>query len=438
MQKTITYLNTLLKSNDKIVIGLSGGSDSMCLLHILNSLKEKYKLQIIAAHINHNKRSVSKDEELFVKEYCAKNDILFETMSINSYEKGNFQDIARTKRYVFFEKLVKKYKAEYLMTAHHGDDLIETILMRITRGATLRGYAGIDILTCRDNYKIVKPLLFATKEEILAYLDKYNIKYCTDASNLEDHYTRNRYRHHILPFLKEEDKNVHEKFLKFHNVIEEHDNYFKRIVKKEMSKLYIDNKLDLNKLKKLDKLIQIKIIEEVFHNIYNDDLYLITDEHLKLILNLIKKPGNTSVMLPDNKEALKTYDTLVIKKRKPKETAYNIKLNKEIILPNKKKISLVDSCNLTNNYCSRINSKEVKLPLYVRSRQVGDRMQIKNMVSEKKVKDIFINEKITREDRDIWPVVVDADNKIIWLPGLKKSKFDKDIKETYDIILVFN
>lgn len=439
MRKTIDYLKTLLNKNDKIVIGVSGGPDSMCLLHVVNSLKKEYNLSIIVAHINHNIRKESVEEAKFVKNYCKKNNMFFESMTIEKYNKeDNFHQDARKIRYDFFEKIVSKYNAEYLMSAHHGDDLMETILMRIARGSTLKGYSGFDLVSDRDNYKIIKPLIFASRSDIEKYLKDNNISYCTDASNLEDHYTRNRYRHHVLPFLKEEDANIHERFLKFHDTLASYEEYFTKIVAEKKNSIYKDKKLDLKNFKKLDKLLQIKIISDLFHNIYSDEILLINDKHIDLILNLIKKSGNTSIMLPSNMIAIKSYDTLEIRKNEIEEISYKLELGKEVILPNGKTISIIDNSNSKDNFCTRINSRELKLPLYVRNRTDGDKMVIKNMNGTKKINDIFIDKKIIKNERDRWPIVTDANNEIIWLPGLKKSKFDKDISEKYDIILWYH
>ena len=440
MKKTIEYLNSLLNTNDRIIIGVSGGIDSICLLHIINSLKEKYKLHIVVAHINHNVRKESGYDEKFVKKYCNELNIRFESITIDFYKGDNFQNEARKIRYDFFEKLIKKYKSNYLMTAHHGDDLIETILMRISRGSTLKGYSGFSIKNQKENYQIIKPLIFVSKEEILEYINNNDLKYCTDTSNDTDDYTRNRYRHHVIPFLKEENKDVHEQFLKFHNLLEIHDEYFKELVNEKMNDMYKDEKLDLISFKKLDKLIKIKIIEQLLCSIYNDEIFLINTEHIKLILNLINKDGNSSVMLPNNMLAIKSYDSLSIEK-KEERNFYNIEishfLDSEIELPNGRKIQILDESDLTDNFVTRIDTSEIDYPIYIRTRKEGDKMNVKNMKGSKKINDIFIDEKISKKDREQWPVVVDSGNKIIWLPGIKKSKFDKEKSENYDIILKY-
>ena len=148
MNEVNKYLDTLLKNNDVIVVGVSGGPDSMVLLDILNKYKNKLDLKIIVAHINHNVRQCSYIDENIVKDYAKESNIIFESMKIEEKIQKNFEMEARKIRYDFFKALIEKYDAKYLFTAHHGDDLMETILMRLSRGSILKGYKGISTETC--------------------------------------------------------------------------------------------------------------------------------------------------------------------------------------------------------------------------------------------------------------------------------------------------
>ena len=439
MKETFAYLNSLLKNNDTIIIGLSGGPDSMCLLDIL--LKIKKKPNIICAHINHNIREESKEELQFIKDYCQKKQLTLETTTFekkSANEDYNELEL-REKRYQYFGELMKKYNAKYLFTAHHGDDLIETILMRISRGSNLKGYSGFQTESIKNGITVIKPLIFVTKEDIQKYNEDNNIPFVSDKSNDTDDYTRNRYRHHVLPFLKKENKNIHLKYLKFSRELKKYYDFVDSIVNEEISKRYDKKILDISEFYKLDKLIQTKIIEYILDDNYYDNLYLVHDKHVNMILDIINnsKP-NIEINLPDNLFIQKEYNRLKISRNKPQKIEYKQLITEETILPNNKKINMVDESNLTNNYCTRLNSKEIKLPLYVRNRNNGDKMVIKNMETAKKLKDIFIDSKLTKEERNNQPIVVDNENNIIWLPGLKKSKFDKSIDEIYDIILWYN
>ena len=439
MKETIAYLNSLLQDNDKVVIGLSGGPDSMCLLDILLSLNKK--IDIICAHINHNIRKESTKEVEFVKEYCKNRKVKFETITFDkkSKDKDFTEQELREKRYEYFEKIIKKYKAKYLFTAHHGDDLIETILMRISRGSNLKGYTGFQIETQKDGYKIIKPLIFTTKENINTYNKENNIPSVKDYTNDEDKYTRNRYRHNVLPFLKSENSNVHLKYLKFSRELTKYFNYVSDVVDKELNKRYNKGILDISDFQRLDELIRTKIIESILDDNYIDNLYLVSDKHVNIILDIIDNTRpNIEINLPDNLRITKSYNKLKITRTKKNNKAYSYKLIDSVELPNGHTIEMIEDTDETSNNYLKLNSKDIKLPLYVRPRKDGDKMTIKNMKSPKKLKDIYIDCKIPKEDRYLQPLLVDSNGEILWIPGIKKSKFDKAKTENYDIILRYN
>ncbi|HOO67765.1 MAG TPA: tRNA lysidine(34) synthetase TilS [Bacilli bacterium] len=443
MKKAYDYLlnSNLFKDNDYIVVGVSGGPDSMALLYLLITIRKKIKINIVCAHVNHNVRKESDDEKLFVEKYCKDNNTIFEYMKINEYKNNSFTESeARTIRYNFFFNVLKKYNSKVLLTAHHGDDLIETILMRIVRGSTLKGYAGFSKEMDINGYKVVKPLIFYTKDEILCYIKKNNIPYVVDDSNNKDKYTRNRYRHNILPFLKKEDKNVNKKFLKFSETLLEYSEYINKEMFKILDKVYVNNKLNVKEYTKLDDIIRKRLINYIFEEIYADDLMLITDNHFKLVDDLINsnKP-NGFIKLPNNVVVRREYDYLVFEKQGNDIVSLNekIELNKNINLDNGMKLIFVNKEDSDSNFVCRLNSKEIKLPLYIRNKNVGDKMYVKGMKNSKKIKDIFINDKISIKDRNKWPIMVDTNDNIVWLPGLKKSKYNKEINEKYDIIIKY-
>ena len=444
-----------LKSNDTVIVAVSGGPDSMLLLDICNSQKEivldmygkkKMKLNFICAHVNHNTgRKGQLEEQKFVEDYCKKNNIKFELLTIKEYEEDNFHNEARKKRYEFFESLVKKYDAKYLFTAHHADDLVETILMRITRGSTLKGYAGFSKIVDKGTYKIGRPLIEMPKEEILRYLEANNIPYMIDSSNEKDNYTRNRFRKYIVPEFKKEDNYIHHKFYKFSKTLLECNNYIDKIALKKLNSLFIDSKLDIKKFLKEEKIIQTKVLYSILEQIYKNDINLITDRHIEILHEIISsKKANTMINFPNKVQIIKEYDILKInlgnieiEKDYKIKVDDNIRFNGYINLPNGRNIEWIpEECDNSNFIC-RLNGGEIKMPLYVRTRKDGDKIQIKNMIGIKKLNDIFIDSKIPLCERNQWPVVVDSDDKIVWLPGLKKTKFDKTKDDLYDIILKY-
>ena len=171
-------------------------------------------------------------------------------------------------------------------------------------------------------------------------------------------------------------------------------------------------------------------------NIYEDDVDKVQSFHIENILNCLKAGKNFKINLPLGIEVSREYDSLKFKKHQPTEP-YKILLTKHTSLQDSSSIDILDYEEDTSNYTTRISSEEVALPLYVRTRYDGDKMEIKNMKGSKKIKDIFIDEKIEPSKRFTYPIVVDSDDVIVWLPGLRKSKFDINKDGKYDIILKY-
>lgn len=424
-----------LNSKDVVVIGVSGGPDSMALLFILSLLQKQIGFSIVVAHVNHNVRRESVKEAKFLEDWCIEHNIVFESMKIEKYSDDNFHNEAREIRYRFFDSLVQKYSASYLMTAHHGDDLIETVLMRIVRGSTLKGYSGFQKIVEKDSYKIVRPLVFVTKAEIEDFLFKHAVPYVIDSSNFKGKYTRNRYRKEVLPFLKKEDFKVHEKFLKFSETLYSYSLFLDQQVDKIYHKVYKEKVLYLEKFLECEPLIQEKIIYRVLEEIYHDDMMVIHDKHVSLIFELLKsKKKNSYVYLPNNIKIVKEYNVLKIKDEVQAIDNYEMELEDYVILPNEKHLEKVIETSENGNDICRLSFDSVAFPLHVRTRKHGDKIALHGIGGHKKVKDVFIDAKIPMEERELWPIVVDSNDVIIWIPGIKKSKFIKKKNETCDII----
>ena len=426
-----------IKSNDSVIVACSGGPDSMALLSLLVDIKKDIGINVIVAHINHNVRAESESEKDFVHNFCKSHDLIFEYMKINDYSSDNFESEARSKRYKFFDELSLKYNSKYVLTAHHGDDLMETILMRIVRGSTLKGYSGFSSVVNRNGYKIIRPLIHMSKSELLDYDKKNNINYVVDKTNFMDIHTRNRYRKYILPDLKKEDINVHDKFYKFSFVLSEYNRYIESQVDSCINDVYIDNILYIDKFLELDNLIGYRVIYRILESFYKAGIIDITDKHVNLIYNLIvsSKP-NAYIYLPHNVRGVKSYNEFKLDYHSGL-CEYNIEFFDYVNLPNGKNIEMVKKTSLNSNNVIRLNSADIVLPLYVRSRKNGDRMVVKGMSGSKKINDIFIDCKVPMCDRDIWPIVIDGAGSIVWVPGLKKSKFDIGNDGVCDIILKY-
>ena len=405
----------------------------MALLHYLIN---NYKDKIIVAHINHNVRKQSNTEELFLSNYCKDNNITFECMKITEYKENNFENEARKKRYKFYKEILTKYNSSYLFLAHHADDLMETIIMKITRGSNINGYAGIKKISYQDNYYIVRPFLDYTKQDILEYIKKYNITYYDDYTNNDITYTRNRIRHNIIPLLKKEDINIHKKFIKYSNTLNEYNDYINYEVNNIIKDIYTNNTLYLDKFNIMHPFIKKNILYHILNNIYNNKDNIVKDIHIKNILNLINNPKpNITINMPNNIYVTKEYNILIFSNKYNIEN-YNIKFDKKVSI-NNFIIEQIENTSLNGNDICRLNSNEIRLPLYIRNKKNGDYIELLGLNKKKKVKEIFIECKIPIRQRNNYPVLVDSKNNILWLPNLKKSKFNKKINEKYDIILKY-
>ena len=437
MDKSIEFIEKNIDDNSTVVVAVSSGPDSMALLSLVLKLKNKKNLKVIVSHIHHNLREESDEEYEFTKKFALDNNCDFESTKFEEYETNSIENEARERRYKFFEEVLKKYNSKYLLTAHHGDDLIETILMRITRGSSLNGYSGFKKISKRDNYVILRPLIFYTKEEILKYNDENNIPYRIDKTNFNKKYTRNRYRLDILPLLKKEDKDVHKKYLKFSEELEEINNFVEYYINVRYNNIVNNNMINIMLLKNEDKYIIKQILYKYLYNIYKDDIKLIESKHIDIIINSIYDvKSNMEISLPNEITMQKSYEVLMIK-NKVFSDDYKIELKKETIFPFGKIIAL-DDTDKTDNYVCHLNSSNLNLPLYVRNKKDGDYIEVLNLNGKKKVKDIFIDEKIEKSKRDKYPVVVDNEDNIIWIPGIKKSKYDSLKTGKYDIILWYS
>lgn len=428
------FIKNIDLGDDKyVVIGVSAGPDSMALLHML---KKNIKPKIVCAHINHNVRTESQEEEDYLKSYCKKENIIFESMTIASYTKNNFENEAREKRYCFYEKILQKYNSHNLFLAHHGDDLIETIIMKIIRGSNLEGYAGIKTYSYLENYKIIRPLLSLTKDDIIKYNKANKITYYVDKTNTNTKYTRNRYRKYILPFLKKEDKNAHLKFLKYSNILQEYDEYINYEIEQKIKNIYSKQKININEINKEHYFLKKNIIFYILSELYDNKANIIKEKNILDIMKMCedKKP-NYIINLPKKYIAKKEYNYISLEERKEtKEKSYNIILQKQNIIDDII-IKLVDKNDTDGNDVCRLNSQNIKLPLHLRNKKNGDVIKVKGLNGTKKIKDIFIDAKIPRDKRNNYPLLTDDDDNILWIPNIKKSKYNVKKDEFCDIIL---
>ena len=274
--ETIEKYN-LIKSGDKIVLGVSEGPDSITMLDILKDLKETMNFEIYVVHVNHMIRGQDAiNDQKYVENYCNKNNIEFYTKAIDVQEiakskKIGVEEAGRIARYEAFEEILKKTNSNKIATAHNKNDKVETIIMHILRGSGVSGLKGISPI--RDN-KFIKPLIECSREEIEKYCEINKLNPCIDKTNFENSYTRNKIRNIVIPYIKEQfNPNIVETIERLSEVISSEDEYISEITQKEYEKLLIskqENQIEI-KLKEfniLDNVIKSRLILLVVKNIF--------------------------------------------------------------------------------------------------------------------------------------------------------------------------
>ena len=249
--ETIKKYNLIL-NGDRIVLGVSGGPDSICMLDILNEIKNKkiINFNVVVAHINHMIRDEAIEDEEYVKKYCEKNEIecyikRANVLDIAKNKKIGTEEAGRNVRYEFFEEIYKKTKSNKIGVAHNKNDKIETIIMNIFRGSGISGLKGISAV--RDN-KIIRPLIECNRNEIEEYCSNKNLNPRIDKTNFENEYTRNKIRNIVIPYIKEEfNPNIVETINRLSELITEEDNYIEKETEINYKKILM--------LKENDKII---------------------------------------------------------------------------------------------------------------------------------------------------------------------------------------
>lgn len=318
-----TFLQTidkyqLIDYRDKIILGVSGGPDSVCMFHLLCWLRERLKLRLICAHFNHMLREEADRDEEFVANLCQENKVKFisERKKVGEFFKGDsLEQTARNLRLDFFLKCAREFKVKKIALAHNKDDLVETLLMRIIRGAALRGLRSILPNSKIKGVTFIRPLLEIRKKDILQWLKNKNKVYRIDKTNFEERFFRNKIRHKLIPFLEQFNPNIVENLstlaktvgLDYAFIYNYSKSKFDRL-KKQRGKGIL--KLKIKEIEKLPLAIINNVIRIAIEEL-KGNLRRVEAKHLEEVGDLIKSKKNTSLSLPGisiNKEE----DNLVI------------------------------------------------------------------------------------------------------------------------------
>jgi len=469
-KKAIEYIkeHQLLKNGSHVVLGLSGGADSVCLFFILLAWKKEHDITLTAAHVHHGIRKEADADVAYVTSLCEKYDIpcLVQYEDVPAYAKANGlteEEAGRTLRYRFFEKIANRsVPSAVIATAHHINDQAETVLFHLFRGSGITGLCGIR----PQNGNIIRPLLCLTREEIEEYLKEKGISYCEDETNHCLDYTRNKIRHTIVPLATEEicqQSVAHigktaELMQELEEYLDEQTQtvYAECVLQKEEAIL-----LSVEKLKKQHTFLQKQILRKAVYE-QTGKRKDFSAVHIEAVLALLVKEGNGSLDLPHGLQVIKEFEVLIFTAKKtdvsvPSEAESC--LNKEIVewgeaedcfiteiidLEDKKRCLEVFGCDTIEGILQSIEQKTYtkwfdydkieKVPA-LRHRRSGDYLTIDEHFSKKKLKDYMIQEKIPKAERDHIKVVADGAH-VMWVIGKRISTYYKLSSTTKRIWMV--
>lgn len=436
----------MISKGDNIVVGFSGGPDSLCLLHVLMSLREEYNISINAAHINHMIRGeeANRDEELSRK-FCIDNNINFhlkreDVTSLAKRLRMSSEEAGRKVRYDFFNEIIKSIPNGKIALAHNLNDNGETIIMRFLRGTSLSGMAGIS--PKRDN--IIRPIVNCTRTEIENYCSDNNLTPVIDSTNLQDIYTRNKIRLNVIPYIEKNfNKNILENLHTNSKIARDEEDMILTLVKENTKKIKKEKGYCVKEFNNLHIAMRRRIIRCIISDTLKN-LNGIESKHIDLVVELIKKEKSGKRL--DIKKGLILsidYDkfNIFIKEKRINTTneikSYNI-LDEGISINGYKfKASIVhrdllDEIDYKEKY---FDFDKIGDNVKVRLRQNGDYMYLKGLKGRKKLKDIFIDLKIPREIRNSIPVIA-VGSEVLVIPGIKDSISYSLDDETNNILKV--
>lgn len=431
----------LLEKGDYVLAAVSGGPDSLALLHYLLAKRDVYGISVAAGHVDHMLRGGESLEDLrFVERFCHKAGIPFEAVSIDIKEKmrlegTGMQETARKHRYHFLKQAMAKLGANKLAFGHHGDDQIETILMRLVRSGSGKSRAGIPVSRLFGSGEIIRPFLGVTKLEIEEYCQENGLKPRLDPSNDTPSYTRNRIRLEVLPALRRENSQVHEHFQRFSEETAEDDLFLEECARSEMNKLLDKGEeelmMEIRPFLAMPSPLQRRGIHLILNYLYKHNTSALTATHTDMIQRLLRSGHPSGTLdLPSGLRVSRSYDICRFSFREPPQPGsfqYELDVDDQILLPNGTVIQLqkgTADLQQMQEDALLLDPENTQLPIIVRTREAGDRIQAKGLNGTKKVKDIFIDMKVPLPDRETWPIITDQTGKLLWIPGLKKSCYD--------------
>jgi len=434
VKRTIDHYH-LLNTGDRLVVGVSGGVDSMVLLHLLSACRQTFNLFLIVAHVNHGLRPDESEREAdLVRKECERLLFPFEYGTFDAREfqrigKLSLQEAARRLRFRFFEEILRRYDAQKIALGQHADDQVETMLLRLMRGAGLRGLRGM--LPAREG-KVIRPLLEVWRHEIEAFAITHHVPFLTDSSNLKKDYLRNRLRLSLIPLLeKEYQPNIKEILLRTSVILRGENDYLEKEAEKAYHKLVEEKGAFLvfqyPDYRSLHPAIQWRVIQEMLRTVCREE-----KEELEVsqAFKSLKHPPPSFVLeFPLGVCMEKRYETVFLGKKKVEAVP---PFEVEIACPGKTFIKeigrevVVDEMNVDGasgvHWASRetafLDYHVLQFPLRIRNFRPGDRFQPLGVKGSQKLKEFFIDHKIPRFERSRIPLIVSGE-RIVWVVGYR-------------------
>lgn len=435
--KNFIINNKMLAPGDHVVVGVSGGADSVCLLDILCRLSKEYNIKITVVHVNHMIRGEEADsDEAYVKELCEKNNVGFVSVhkdipQIAIDNKESLELSGRRARYEAFESIKE---ADKIAVAHHGDDQAETVLFNIFRGSSLKGAGGIRPV--RD--KIIRPLMCVSRNDIEQYLAERKLEFCTDSTNNQLDYTRNKMRNVIIPYVKE---NINREVVNSINelaadmqecydyILEQAKCVYQRCTQRESGLRVCVSEL-INEPDIIRRQVLMMAVDEITGSLKD-----ITRKHIQSVDGLLFKDVSKMVDLPGGLQVVRRYESLEFKFNEEllAETEY------ELIKEEDFAFETIDFDGdwqkLTNDYAKVFDCDKIKGTVVLRKRLPGDYFVMDNSGRRKLLKNYFIDKKIPQKVRDsIW-LLADGSH-ILWIVGYRVSEEYKTSQSTKKVLKV--
>lgn len=443
---------SMLSEGDHVLIGLSGGPDSVCLSIVLDRLKKDFALTLSAVYINHGLRPSEVEKEIkFCKQFCEERNISFlvKEVDVNKYAgsaKLNLQEAARVLRYKMLDEVANEIDADRIALGQHADDQAETVLMRLVRGSGRRGLSGIPPV----RGKIIRPLIRVERKEIEAFLS-LNLSGVTssplppfmlDSSNLNDNYTRNWIRMSIMKELEKRNPSLTADICRTAEILREEDEYLEIIVTKTLMRL-ISRKseesieLFLVPLETMERPILRRVLRRAVDAVQG--LRGIGLVHIDNMIHLIKNGRNGDRLdLPKKIRAVKEYSLLKITSSAPVVIGeYELQPPCEVALTDAGMVIKAEFAKSGDDLNKRssivLDAGKIRFSLKVRHRVAGDFFFPAGFGKKKKLQDFFVDEKVPREMRDRVPIVLSG-NDIIWVAGFRGDERFKVTGETREFL----